>query len=314
MALKDKLNVVEVPADILKYIKEKGIVTPSELQRVFHIGFGRAKEVLAAYELLSKETTAQPIEGVLVEGDQTPAPVPAQPATAIIVAPKAAKKPLKKVHEDIEVKDKQEGEQVLAEVEKAVAELSTTEINLEHSYVHLGAMLARISNNGYYTLLGFPSMAKYIEDLATKYSKGRAQLFGYTSTAKALLPFIDADQLNAIGISKAKELTKAVKATQTRPSDDILAAAIDPKVTIADLRKKLYDLHKVPGTEKGTWYDKLAQGFYATVEEQQALDAAFDKAMRIAGLPEGTPDHMKRKVALYAWAQEFLNVPEASHT
>ena len=309
MALKDKMSNTEVPADMLKYIKEKGIVTPSELQRVFHIGFGRAKEVLAAYELLSKDTTAKTIEGELVVEDSTSPSVSPSPATAVIVAPKKA---LKKVHEAIEVKDKEDGEAVLAEVEKTVAELSGVETNLEHSYVHLGSMLARISNNGYYTLLGFPSMAKYIEDLATKYNKGRAQLFGYTSTAKALLPFIDADQLNAIGISKAKELTKAVKATQTRPSDDILAAAIDPKVTIATLRKLLYDLHKVPGTEKGTWYDKLAQGFYATPEEAQSLDAAFEKALRIANLPEATPDHMKRKVALYAWAQEFLNVPEKS--
>ena len=77
-------------------------------------------------------------------------------------------------------------------------------------------------------------MTKYLESLTEKYAgeEQRAQLCGYTSTAKALLPYITPDGLTAIGINKAKELTKVVKSTQTKPSDDIIKAAIDPNVTL----------------------------------------------------------------------------------
>ncbi len=302
MALKTKMTTVaaKVPSDILKYIAENGIVTPSKLQRVFHIGFTRAQEILAQVEkaaIVETKATAPVIDVTSVE----------TPSTAIVKA-----KPLKAKHEEAQELDKAEGEKLLAEAEKAISELSGAESVLNHGYAKLAVLFNSIQNNAYYELLEFDSMGKYLESLTAKYNKGRTQLFGYTSTAKALLPYITPDELNAIGINKAKELTRVVKSTQTKPSDDILKAAIDPKVTLADLQKLLVDQHKIPAVEKGTWYDRLAQGFYATAEEKTLFDEAFSKALRIAQTPDTVTDHLKRKIVLCMWAQEFLNVPEKS--
>ena len=229
------------------------------------------------------------------------------PTTAIVKA-----KSLKKKHEEAQEIDKAEGEKTLAEAEKTIAELAGAESGLNHGYAKLAVLFNSISNNAYFQLLGFPNMTKYLESLTEKYAKSRAQLCGYTSTAKALLPYITPDELNAIGINKAKELTKVVKSTQTKPSDDIIKAAIDPNVTLSALQKLLVDQHRIPAIEKGTWYDQLAQGFYATPEEKTLFDEAFAKAIRIANVAENVPDHLKRKVVLCMWAQEFLNVPEKS--
>jgi hypothetical protein len=331
MALKNKMKTTKavetipsntaIPSDILAYIKEKGIVTPSELQRKFRIGFSRAQELIGLYNggypdkvQVGKDSTVEvidaiPVEPTVIENGTVTTTIEKLSA-ALVATPKKA---LKQKHEEKQEIDKAEGEKILAEAEKTVSELAGAESGLNHGYAKLAVLFNSISNNAYFQLLGFANMTKYLESLTEKYGKSRAQLCGYTATAKALLPYITPDELNAIGINKAKELTKVVKTSQTKPADDIIKAAIDPKVTLADLQKLLVDQHKIPAVEKGTWYDKLSQGFYATPEEQKLFDEAITKALRIANVGENVPDHLKRKVVLCMWAQEFLNVPEKSH-
>jgi hypothetical protein len=221
-------------------------------------------------------------------------------------------KALKVKHTENEEAEKTAAHIALEAVDKMVGELTQVESGLEHSYAQFASLLVEVSNKEYYRFLEFPSMAKYIESISAKYGKCRAQLFGYVSTAKALLPYVSSDDLNTIGISKAKELTKAMKVTQKPIADDVLKAAVDPKVTVKDLLKILGDKVRIPAVEKGTWCDKYSQGFYATKEETDLLDQAWDRAMKQANLGPDTPDHIKRKMFLYILAQEYLNVPEAS--
>ena len=84
-----------------------------------------------------------------------------------------------------------------------------------------------------------------------------------------------------MGITKASELRRAVKNSGVSPSQEIISAAANPTVTVAEVRKLLFDAKQLPAeeAEKSEWLD-LEAAFYVTADEKLIIQEAIKLAER----------------------------------
>ena len=192
-------------------------------------------------------------------------------------------------------------------VETLLDSLAKDEALLETRYAKLGNLLVVVSRDELWRPT-YESWGKYILHLAEKYNMGRTQLYAYFSSAKALLPYVSEDNLNAMGISKAKEIAKATKNRGATPERAIIEAACKEETTVEDVRRLLFEKYNLPAPDapKGEWMD--FQGFYVSTEERAVINAAFDAAKRQdPPIQPGIPDHVARKEVILRLSMEFLN-------
>ena len=193
---------------------------------------------------------------------------------------------------------------VLDKVDALVQQLAAAEILLEHGYARLGYLLSEVSEQGYWRD-EYQSFGEYIDAVAEKFNRGRTQIYHYFSTVKALRGSVSENDLNTMGITKAKVLADAIKVNGTLP-ENIMADALNSERTAKDLEKTVaVTLHK-PEHEDSEWLD-LKFAFFVTAEEKATIQDAVSAARHLE--PEintEMKDHMQKKEIVMRWAQEFL--------
>jgi hypothetical protein len=145
--------------------------------------------------------------------------------------------------------------------------------------------------------------------LADKYNKGRTQLYQYVATVRELSPYVTELQMNEMGIAKAMALKVSVKRNGFPPTEEVLAQALDQKVTTKDLRTILCVADGVVD-EKGVWMER--EGFYVTEEERLVIQSADEAALRVdPAVPVDAPEWVKRKEIALRQGMEFLGAHSA---
>ena len=192
----------------------------------------------------------------------------------------------------------------LQEVETLVKTLAAAEGQLEVGYAKLAFLLRDVSENRYWDGT-YKSFGEFLQHLSDRYNLGKSQLYNYLSTARDLGDGVTEEQLNQMGISKALVLREAKNATGMIPPS-ALEAALDPKITVKDIKKLLYDAGTIVKPEDGTWCD-LDFSCYCTDEERAEINDARKAAMRTdPPVSEALPEHMQRKEVLLRLSREFL--------
>lgn len=194
-------------------------------------------------------------------------------------------------------------EDVALQVDTLVSQLLAAENILERGYARLGSLLNRIYSEKLWQPLGHETFGHYMTALAQKHTRGRTSLYSYLSAAQNLLPYMTETQLDEIGISKARELKKYVAATGHGPGEEIIQQAIDPKITVKDVKKLLFDAAQPD--EKGTWVD--FSGCYMDDNELMVYREAREKALRLCeAVKKDTPEHIRQKMFIVTVCMEFL--------
>ena len=192
----------------------------------------------------------------------------------------------------------------LAEIDTLAAKLGAAETMLEAGYGQLAFLLKETRDNKYWIGV-YDSFGDFIAHLRDTHSLGKSQLYKYMFTASELGGIVTPEQLSAMGISKAVALSD-IKAQDGTISDAALAAAADPKVTVKDLRKILFEENHGEVPEAGEWFD-CGFEFYATDEERKLLHDAANAARHVDPVvSEKLTDFMQRKEIAVRWAREFL--------
>jgi len=192
----------------------------------------------------------------------------------------------------------------LAEVETLVSKLAAAEGQLEKGYAHLAFLLRDVSENRYWDG-SFKSFGEFLSQLSERYNLGKSQLYNYLSAARELNGAVTEEQLNTMGISKALALREAKNATGVIP-ENVLTAALDPKVTVKDIKKLLFDAGVLVKPEDGTWID-LDFSCYVTEEEKREINDAANAARHMdPPIDEKSKEFMQRKEILLRFAREFL--------
>jgi hypothetical protein len=197
------------------------------------------------------------------------------------------------------------------QIDETLTEINKHEHDLAYNWVRLGELLLRVRAKQFWLLWTsaagqkFRSFSDYIQSLHDRVHKGRTQLYHCVGVAEKLLPFMDARQLEAMGISKATVLKEAVAQTGRRPSEEIIAKAVDPEVGIQELEAAVFEEQHVKPAEKLRYW-KLG-GFYATPDEKKEIEHAFDIARRTDPvIPKSQPEWAQLKEIMLRFSREYL--------
>jgi hypothetical protein len=190
------------------------------------------------------------------------------------------------------------------------------EANLEHSYIRLGNLLAAFKHEECWRELPasngqpYANFDAFMYELRDLYHRGRTQLWAYLSVAEKLLPLVDAETLDKIGISKAQELKRALAPGRVL-TPEIIDVAANPKTTIKELRATLYATFNITDDNRpvGQWFD--FGGAYLTPDERKEFIEFVKVASAILCLKRETADWIQRKECLMAAAREFLGTHAA---
>lgn len=195
---------------------------------------------------------------------------------------------------------------VLQEVDILIGKLQGAEACLEHGYARLGLLLTEVSEKEFWhDVDGCKSMNDYIRLLGEKYNRGRTQIYNYFATVKELRPYVTEQQLDDMGISKARELKSATKRSGFPPSQEIISEAVKPETTIEKVRELLFNSGNPAPENKGTWFD-LA-GFPVTPEELATINDAFEAACKTDPIiSQSLPAWARKKEWILRMAMEYL--------
>jgi hypothetical protein len=198
----------------------------------------------------------------------------------------------------------------LIEVETLAAKLGAAETLLEAGYGQLAFLLKEVRDNKYWVGT-YDNFGDFILHLRDTHNLGKSQLYKYMFTATELGALVTPEQLSAMGISKAVALSD-IAAKDGTISDAVLAAAADPKVTVKDLKKLLFEANNTLPPEEGEWLD-CGFEFYATTEERALLNAAANAARHTDPVTSETlAPFMQLKDILLKWAGEYYGAHAAN--
>lgn len=205
-----------------------------------------------------------------------------------------------------------ESERLRTAIYGVLGQIVPKEAELEHSYVRLGSLLAAFKAGEHWRGLiaatgqPYPNFDAFMLELRDQYNRGRTQLWAYLSVAEKLLPVIPADTLDEMGISKAQEIKRALSVVGRKITPEILAAAVDPKVTIKELRAVLAVAFNITDDTRptGTWFD--FDGCFFEPDERKEFVDAVKVTTALLGLKKEIPAHVQRKEVFLAWAREFF--------
>ena len=191
------------------------------------------------------------------------------------------------------------------EVEYEVAALQQGEFRLNQGYARLARLLVVIKQSEAWRELKHPSFNSYLLSLQERYGRSSKQLYVYISAAEQLLSTVSEADLDRMGITKAESLARASRKAGKPVTPELLAAALDIKIGVNELRGLAHQVYNLPlgEHEKGNWFD--FGGAFLTVDERRIFVDAVRIASRVLDLPKDMPDWLKRKKIFLAFAAEF---------
>ena len=189
------------------------------------------------------------------------------------------------------------------EIYKVLESASADSFKLERSWIRLGLLLSEFKAQECWRPLGYQIFDDFISELKSKSGRGRTQLYGYLGVAEALLPTISAEKLEAMGIAKALELKRALKALDGKPlPEDLINKALGDGTT-KELRGDIGKALNLSPEPAGTWFD--LDGIFLTAEERAEFKEVWKVSEALLGLTKEIPEHVRRKAVLTAWMREW---------
>ena len=192
---------------------------------------------------------------------------------------------------------------VLLRVENQAKEMAQTEALCERGYAHLGWLLLEVAEMHYWRV-HFSTFRDYLKHIALVAKKTPDQLHRYFLTVRDLSEDFNASELESMGITKAMRLRQAKDYAIVLPSA-IITAALDPKVTVKDLKKLISTTLQIPD-EEGDWMDCEFE-FMVTPEQRATIEEAIRVAKHTEPLTKSTISTSAQMLdVMIKFAQEFL--------
>lgn len=181
-------------------------------------------------------------------------------------------------------KQADEGGRALFQVTARAEEMAKQEDSLESGYARLGYMLLEVSEMQYWRVQ-HNTFRDYLKAVAMVSRKTPAQLMQYFLTVRDLLDTFNVTQLETMGITKAIRLRAAKDYLLVIP-EQVIGAALDPNVTVKELKDMISKLMGAP-EEEGDWMD-LEMEFIVTPEQRKFAEEVINVAMHTEPLTKST--------------------------
>jgi hypothetical protein len=177
-----------------------------------------------------------------------------------------------------------EGGRALFQVTARAEGMAQQEDSLESGYARLGYMLLEVSEMQYWRVQ-HNTFRDYLKAVAMVSRKTPAQLMQYFLTVRDLLDTFNVTQLETMGITKAIRLRAAKDYLLVIP-EEVIGAALDPNVTVKELKDMVSKLMGAP-EEEGDWMD-LEMEFMVTPEQRAFAENVINVAMHTDPLTKST--------------------------
>jgi hypothetical protein len=195
------------------------------------------------------------------------------------------------------------GDEALHLVNQQATEMAAVEDKFERGYAHLGWLLLEVAQMQYWRVR-YTTFREYLRSVSLISKKTPGQLHRYFLTVRDLSDTFEPSQLELMGITKAMKLRAAKDYAIVLPSI-IVTAALDPAVTVRELKKIISVTLKMP-EEEGDWMD-LEFEFMVTPEQRALITQALDVAMHTDPLTKSTISKSAQMLdVMTKFAQEFL--------
>jgi hypothetical protein len=218
-----------------------------------------------------------------------------------------------RVVENVIEQDSQKANRLQVELTKLLTDIDQQSAQLDKDFVRLGVMLQDVRENKLWEPLGYGGYNAFIKSLAEKFQHaGRTKLYATAQIAEQLLDVAAPQDVIDMGMSKASKLASAMKkADGKKPTDELLAKAKNPKVTIQEFDKQIAGEYEFRNEfETGAWVD-LA-GCYMSAEEK----AEWERAIKTACLDDpplpmldkwsdNSASHIRKEI-LWRWTASYL--------
>lgn len=197
-----------------------------------------------------------------------------------------------------------QAEDRLKAVNQKAAQLATAEGACESGYAQLGWMLLEVAELQLWRVQ-HETFRDYLRAVALVSKRTAGQLHQYFLTVRDLSDTFSAAQLEAMGITKAIRLRAAKDYAIVLPAA-VVHAALDPMVTVKDLKKIISETLKMPADDDGDWLD-LECEFMVSPEQRELLTQAINVAMHTEPLTKSTISKSAQMLdVMTKFAQEFL--------
>lgn len=194
-------------------------------------------------------------------------------------------------------------EERLNQVRYKAAVLAVADADQESGYVQLGLMLLTVSELQLWRV-NHDTFREYLRAVAAVSGKSAGVLHQYFLTMRDLIDTFTPSELETMGITKAIRLRAAKDYAIVLPQA-VVQAALDPNITVKELKKIISTTLKMP-EEEGNWFDLNAE-FYVSAEERATIEDAVRAAEHCDPVTKKTiAVSAQRKDVVLKWAQEFL--------
>lgn len=195
------------------------------------------------------------------------------------------------------------GDDALQNVAMQAGAMAVVDDQCERGYAHLGWLLLEVAEMQYWRVR-HDTFRDYLRSVSLISKRTSGQLQQYFLTVRDLSDTFTAVQLESMGITKAIKLRAAKDYAIVLPSA-IINAALDPDVTVKDLKKVISTALKIP-EEEGDWMD-LEMEFMVSPEERALFEQVIDVAMHTDPLTKSTiSKSAQMKDVMLKLAMEFL--------
>ena len=208
--------------------------------------------------------------------------------------------------------DQTEAAQLKEQLEEQLSAVRVHEAALETGYVELGRNFLRVRQKRYWCSPSFGSHRTWTDYIESFHERiGRFQLFRIVGVVETLSDRVSDSDLMKMGITKAAVLRSLVlEKPDSQLPENVVDAALDPKSTVEDLRKVIFEETNVQQEHPGKYRD--LGGFYATDEEWEEVKRACDVAERVdPPISKEIPKWAKVKEIVIRLCREFLATYEA---
>jgi len=191
----------------------------------------------------------------------------------------------------------------LKALDREASNLGESTEELEHGFVSLGYLLLEAAEMRYWQI-HYEKFRDYIQEIAPKCGKTPDQLHRYFLTVRDLSDTFSKTQLQTMGITKCMFIRGKKDYLVVFPQE-VLDAALNPEVTVADLKRITSKFLKAP-EDDGDWFDLEAE-FMVSPEERATIEGAVRAAMHVDPVIKATNSKSAQmKEVVLRWAMEFL--------
>lgn len=195
------------------------------------------------------------------------------------------------------------GDNALSIVFACAREMAAVDDQCEKGYAHLGWLILEVAEMQYWRVK-YDTFRDYLRSVSMVSKKTVGQLQQYFLTVRDLSSTFSFADLEKMGITKAIRLRAAKDYAIVLPAE-VVNAALDPNVTVRELKKIISTTLRLP-EEEGDWMD-LEMEFMVTAEQRALIQQAIDVAMHTEPLTKSTISKSAQMLdVMTKLAMEFL--------